>query len=151
LILCDTKAAADSPEARAARETMAAEVIEQGSVSVAEALIPKLFAAASLHEHAGEVARVGEMIAATDPHTIAGLQRGMARRADATAWLPEIDLPSLLVVGAHDGISPVAEMQQMAASMPQAELVVVPQAGHLAPLENPAYVNHALRRFLAAH
>ena len=65
-----------------------------------------------------------------------------------TAGLSEIRVPTLVVVGEQDAISSVAEMQDIAQKIPDAELVVIPGAGHMSPLEYPDVFNAALKRFL---
>ena len=74
----------------------------------------------------------------------------MAQRADVTGLLPEIDVPTLVVCGQYDAISTVEEMRGIATRIPAARFVEVPGAGHMAPLENPAVVNGAIRSFLNA-
>jgi pimeloyl-ACP methyl ester carboxylesterase len=72
----------------------------------------------------------------------------MARRADFTAELPRIRCPTLLIVGESDVITPAADMQEIAKSVPNAEFKIIPQAGHMAPLEQPEAVNAAIAGFL---
>jgi 3-oxoadipate enol-lactonase len=86
----------------------------------------------------------------TVPAGIAAVLRGMAQRADVTGLLPEIDVPTLVVCGQHDAISTVEEMRGIATRIPAARFVEVPDAGHMAPLENPDIVNEAIRSFLDA-
>ena len=85
---------------------------------------------------------------AASPAGLAAALRGMAARPDVTAWLPQIGLPALVAVGEVDKISPPDEMRGIAAALPAARFVLIPQAGHMAPLENPAAFNAALREFL---
>jgi pimeloyl-ACP methyl ester carboxylesterase len=66
-----------------------------------------------------------------------------------TSLLPQIDVPTLLIVGSEDAISPPQEMRSMAAAIPNSTLVEIADAGHMAPLEEPAAVNTALEHFLA--
>ena len=72
----------------------------------------------------------------------------MARRPDMTKSLATIHVPALVVVGEHDAISSVEEMRGIAEQIPDAKLVVIPEAGHMSPLENPAAFNAAIERFL---
>lgn len=74
---------------------------------------------------------------------------GRASRLAASDYLSQIALPTLVAVGEHDAISTVDEMRGMARAISGAELVVIPDAGHMSPLENPAAFNAALERFLA--
>jgi len=84
----------------------------------------------------------------TDPQGIAAALLGMAERPDVTGQLPALDVPTLLVCGEHDVISPPTEMEQISAKMPQSHFVEIAGAGHMAPLEQPAAVNAAIRAFL---
>jgi pimeloyl-ACP methyl ester carboxylesterase len=149
LVLCDTRAAADSSEAAANRLKVAEQVLAEGAEVVANAMTPKLFSKRTASEQPETVAAMRRVMAATKPAAIAAAQRGMAARADSTALLPTIRVPTLVVVGAEDAIAPVDEMRGMAAAIPGAEFVIVPDAGHMAPLENPAAFNAALEKFLA--
>lgn len=149
LVLCDTRAAADAPEAQAQRRKMARHVLEHGTAALAEAMLPRLVSPATAAARPELVELLRGMIAAAPPAGVAAAQEGMAAREDATALLPSIGVPTLLVVGSEDVISPAAEMAAMAERVPGARLVVVPGAGHMAPLEAPATVNAALAEFLA--
>ena len=90
------------------------------------------------------------MIAATPQAGAAAAQHGMAARPDVSAWLRNPRVPTLLVVGADDAISPPDEMRAIAQAIPGASLQVIEDAGHMAPMENPAAVNRAIDEFLAA-
>ena len=148
LILCDTRSTADTPEARRDRLRMAEGVVEWGVKRIADAMIPKLFAPATKERQPKLVEQVRAMIVATDPQVIAAAQRGMAERPDMTDALPQIEVPTLVVVGHDDALSPPAEMQAIAEAIPHAQFVEVPEAGHLAPMENVPVVNEAIRQFL---
>ena len=149
LILCDTRAVADSPEAAAGRHQLADRVLVEGAQVVAESMIPKLFAPQSLERNAEFVTATREVILRTRPEGIAAALRGMAKRKDVTADLGQIDVPTLVICGQHDVISTPTEMQQIAAAIPGAEYVEIPGAGHMTPLENPASVNAKIGQFLA--
>ncbi|HUY88226.1 MAG TPA: alpha/beta fold hydrolase [Pirellulales bacterium] len=149
LVLCDTRAAADSAAAAAHRRKLGEQVLAEGAEPVADAMLPKLFAPRTAAEKPEVLAAARRVMAATHPVAIAAAQRGMAERPDSTALLPTISTPTLVVVGAEDAISPLDEMRGMAAAIPGAEFVVIPNAGHMAPLENPAAFNAALEKFLA--
>jgi 3-oxoadipate enol-lactonase len=150
LILCDTRAAADTAEAAAGRLKTAEKVEREGAQVVADAMLPKLFAARAATEQPQVVEATRQTMLATPPAGIAAALRGMAQRPDMTAELPRIDVPALVVVGAEDVISPLQEMHTMADAMPRARFVEVPGAGHMAPLEAPQAVNAAMSDFLRA-
>ncbi|MEO8496540.1 MAG: alpha/beta fold hydrolase [Planctomycetota bacterium] len=148
LILCDTRAAADSEDAARGRGEMAKRVLSEGSTIIAEAMLPKLFAESTIREQADIVEATRQVMQATAPMTVAGALRGMAQRPDMTSELPKIDVPTLVICGEHDAIVPVAEMRSIADVLPNASFVAVPRSGHMAPLEAPEAVNAAIRSFL---
>jgi pimeloyl-ACP methyl ester carboxylesterase len=74
----------------------------------------------------------------------------MAARPDITSLLPTIKLPTLLIGGVEDAISPPGEMRTIAAAIPGAQFVEIPDAGHMTTMENPIAVNDALLQFLVA-
>jgi pimeloyl-ACP methyl ester carboxylesterase len=149
LVLCDTRAVADTPDAAAGRLKTAEKVTTEGSRVVAGAMLPKLFAAGTAAKQPELVAAVERTMRAASPAGIAAALRGMAARPDVTAWLPQIDVPALVAVGEEDQISPPDEMRAIAAALPAARFVLIADAGHMAPLENPTAFNAALREFLA--
>jgi pimeloyl-ACP methyl ester carboxylesterase len=148
LVQCDTKATADSDEARGGRLKMAEHVAEWGSGRVAEMMGPKLFAPATFEKQPKVVAAVRTVVERTPPAGIAAAQRGMAARPDVTSMLATINVPTLVLVGEHDAISPPAEMKDVAGAIPGAEFVVIPRAGHMTTMEEPGAVNSALVRFI---
>ena len=148
LIICDSRAAADTAEAAANRLKMADIVLREGPEPVAWAMMPKLFAKCSDDHCPAVIAKVREMVMTTNPVAIAAAHRGMAVRPDMTAWLPSLKMPTLILCGEHDAISPAAEMKSIADLIPNAEFVQIPNAGHMAPMEQPELVNAAIRRFV---
>jgi pimeloyl-ACP methyl ester carboxylesterase len=109
---------------------------------------PKLFAPATFQTMPEVVKAVRGVVERTPPAGIAAAQRGMAARPDVTGLLPTISVPTLVIVGEHDAISPPAEMKSIAAAIPGAQFVVIPAAGHMSTMENPAAVNEALLGFV---
>jgi len=148
LIQCDTKAVADTPEGVEKRHRMAKTVMEHGSEAIATAMLPNLFSPVTSERQQAAIDEMRQTILNTSPHGIAAAALGMAERPDVTPQLSSIDVPTLLIVGEDDQISTVDEMQGIAEAMPQAQLVTVPDAGHMSPLENPEKVNAAIREFL---
>lgn len=148
LILCDTRAAADAPEVAEQRRVNAERVLREGPGFFAEMMIPRLFAPKALGGSSQIVDDMRRVMLGTPPETIAAALRGMAERVDARPWLAEIRVPTLVVVGQEDALSPPSEMEPMAAAIAGSKFVVIPEAGHLAPLENPSAVTAAIRDFL---
>jgi pimeloyl-ACP methyl ester carboxylesterase len=149
LVLCDTRAAADTPAAAAARLTLADRVLLEGPEPLVEIMLPRLFGAATCRQRPDVVEELQSVMMGTDPRGIAAAARGMAERPDMTGLLGQIACPTLVVVGQHDAISPPAEMRGMAEAIPGAKFVEIPDVGHMSPLENPTAVNAALAEFLS--
>jgi pimeloyl-ACP methyl ester carboxylesterase len=147
LILCDTKAAPDTPEAKQARLEAADRLEREGTRFLAETMLPKLFGQ-QLSSPSEYVQETSAVILRTDPRACAAAQRGMAARADYRPELGRIDLPTLVLCGEKDIISPPQEMREIAAAIPRARYIEVPAASHMAPLERPQPVNAALDSFL---
>lgn len=150
LILCDTRAVADSEEAARGRRQTAQRVLAEGSQVVADSMEPRLFCEQTRRDNGALVAAARQVMLAARPATVAAALRGMAERPDVSGDLPQIDKPTLVICGQHDVISTVDEMRGLATAMPHARFVVVPDAGHMPPLEQPARFNAALREFLLA-
>jgi 3-oxoadipate enol-lactonase len=109
---------------------------------------PKIFSPYTLQNRPHIVDSIQKLIERTDPRGIAAAARGMAQRPDFTAELQNISCPTLVVVGQDDAVSPVAEMQGIAQAIPGARFTVIPNAGHMSPLEQPDMVNAAIESFL---
>lgn len=148
LILADTKAGADGPEAAADRERIATEVEAAGSSAQLVSMLPKLLGTTTREQRPDVVAEVSAMIEAADPHAVAWAQRAMAGRPDSFSDLALVDVPALVIVGAQDALSPPTEARAMADAMPGARLVELPGAGHLSALETPEAFTAAVRDFL---
>jgi len=149
LVLQDTRAGADTEEARANRASLATRVLAEGASAAAEAFLPKLVGETTRRERPALVASLRERILATSPRGIANALSGLAARADSRETLPTITVPTLVLVGAEDVMTPPGEAATMAAAIPRARLDVIAGAGHLANLEDPVALNAALVAFLA--
>jgi 3-oxoadipate enol-lactonase len=148
LVLCDTRAIADSPEAAQGRHTLAEKTEKEGTAPVAAAMMPKLFAPHSLETAKEATEAVRQSILNNQPAGVAAALRGMAARPDMTASLPAIAVPTLVIVGQEDAISTVDEMRGIAKAIGGAEFVVIPHSGHMTPVESPAEFNEAIEQFL---
>jgi len=153
LVLADTKLEADTPEARTARADLAAKVARLGQGIVADAMVPRLLAtSAEARAAAGRAAIESDLRAAILRQPVATIQAALAAlaaRPDMTAAIRDVRVPTLLVVGAEDAITPPACVDAAIAVLPHARSLVVPHAGHMAPLESPATFNRAVLEFLA--
>lgn len=148
LVLADTRAGADSEEARANRATLGETVRREGARAAADAFLPKLVGDSTRAERPELVERLRQIILKTPPSGIADALAGLGARADSVPTLREIRVPTLVLCGSEDTLTPVAESEAMRRAIGGARLEVIPKAGHLANLENPQAFNGALRSFL---
>jgi YbgC/YbaW family acyl-CoA thioester hydrolase len=151
LVLMDTRAEADSPEARKGRDAAMARAREGGAGAIADAMLPKLLARSTAAANPGLVRRVREIMERTPVAGILGALTALKERPDSFPLLPTLgNIPVLVLVGDDDQITPRDRAQAMADAIPGARLVVVPGAGHLTPMEQPETTNRVLTEFLEA-
>jgi 3-oxoadipate enol-lactonase len=149
LILADTRAGADAPAARQTRLDTVEQVKQHGSKPAADAMLPRLLTEATRQSRPDLVEFAHAMMLRQSPAGVIGAQLGMAERPDSTPALPTINVPTLAVFGDQDVITPAeTEGRNLAAAIPGAQLVVIPNAGHLANLEQPEAFNVAVREYL---
>jgi pimeloyl-ACP methyl ester carboxylesterase len=149
LILCGTRADADSAAKVADRRKLAEETMQRGSQVVADAFSPKLLAKQTRDAQWNKEAEIVKTLRRQDATSIAATSLGLGERADMTSRLASIDVPTLVVSGEEDLLTPPDVMRAMATAIPGAEFVSIPDAGHLAPFEQPEPVNAAIRLFLS--
>jgi pimeloyl-ACP methyl ester carboxylesterase len=149
LILADTRMTADTPEGRAGREKMQADLAQGGARAVADAMLPKLIGETTKTEQPDLADAVRLLIEANRPAAISGAIDAMKSRPDRTELLSRTAAPALVICGAEDAITPVADSEAMTQTLPNATLEVIPRAGHLSNLEQPAAFNAALQSFLS--
>lgn len=150
LMLLDTKSEADSAEAAEGREASAKAIVEAGTASsVVEGMVPKLFAESTLKDNRELVERFRALMLDTPAAGVIGALRGMAVRPDQTGRLGEIKIPSLVIAGEHDAVTPPEGARRMAQALPSSQFEIIAGAGHLSPCENPEAVNAAILKFLS--
>ena len=152
VILVATKLEADSAEARAGRTDLAAKVGRLGLGILADAMIPRLLADSAEARRAPGRADVESLlrrtILAQRVETVQTALAALGARPDMTEPLRQLRPPALLVAGAEDAITPPECLQAAEAIIPRAKLLIVPAAGHMVPLEQPAVFNAAVLEFL---
>lgn len=148
LVLLDTKAEADTPDAKANRDRMAAIARREGSAAIAALLFPKMLAP----EHSGSdhplARRLMEIMTACPAETMAQALMAMRDRDDYTSDLARSEVPVLVVAGEHDVITPPSPAEALAGRCPRGRFRQIAGAGHMAPLERPVAVAEAIRSFV---
>lgn len=148
LVLADTRPQADTEEAKQTRAQQAEKALSQGMGGIADAMLPKLLTPETVSKRPEVVKRVRDMMMRTKPEGAAAALLGMAARDDQTSLLGEIDVPTLILVGRDDAITPVADSETMHREIAGSQLEVVEGAGHVSNFEQTAVFNHALTGFL---
>lgn len=148
LILMNTRADADGPEARVRREELVRQVQERGTHSLVDAMLPKLLSPDGLAGMPGVVSAVRAMISAASPAGVTSALRAMKERGDSTPSLSDIGVPTLVVAGRDDQLVSLEQSQAMAERIRGAQLKVIPGAGHLVPMEQPVATTRVVAEFL---
>lgn len=148
LVLCNTRAEADTDDARRGREELAQLALERGTEAVGERLLPRLLAAATRADQPEVVEQYREMVRRVSVPGMVGALSAMRDRPDSTPLLAQIRVPTLVVVGSEDQVTPPAVAEAMVRAIPGAELAVIEGAGHLPSLEQALVTSRVLEGFL---
>lgn len=146
--LFSTRAAADTPEQAAGRMKLVDKLRTEGIEVLMTASLPKLIGRTTAASKPGLVKDVETMIRAASPDGVIDALRAMAQRRDSTLILPGLACPVLIVAGEEDALIPAQESQGMAKAIKNATLEIIPQAGHLANLEQPEEFHHRVSSWL---
>lgn len=149
LVLMDTRAGNDSAEARERRDQMIALARSRGSEAVADAMITGMVGKRTREKCPEVVDDVHRMLESAPVEGVVGALESLRDRPDSTATLETIDVPTLIVVGEDDVLTPPSEAALLHAGIRGSTLEVITGAGHVANVERPAAVNHVLTEFLA--
>ena len=151
MLLANTRAGADTPEAAERRATQAAAIRAGGLADFLDEMRGKLVGPTT-QANAPEVLRlIDDILATATVDGTAGMLEAMAARPDSTAQLGAAGVPVCIIAGAEDGLIPPAEAEVMHALLPSSELHVLPNSGHLSCLERPTLFNNTVDTFLARH
>jgi 3-oxoadipate enol-lactonase len=145
LVLADTRAEADTPEAAVWRFTLAQKVYKEGAKAVADDMGPKLL---SPKAKPALVEQVRAMILSTQISGIVGDLMAMVERPDSTPLLARIAFPTLVLVGQQDVLTTPEENKRIADDIKNARFEIIPKAGHMSNLEQPEAFNQAVAAFL---
>ncbi|MFD4549795.1 alpha/beta fold hydrolase [Streptomyces sp. NPDC058466] len=146
LVLADTFAAAETPEGKKVRNEMADRLLREGMRGYADEVLHKMVAP---YADAEVAAHVHRMMTSTPPEGAAAALRGRAERPDYRDLLTRVTVPALVVVGADDEYTPVADAVALHAALPDSTLHVVESAAHMPNLERAEEFNGVLADFLA--
>lgn len=148
LILAGTRARPDDEETQSRRNAAVSKIKQKGLDIFIEEMLPSLFAPGTLEEDEELVDYVRDMIMHTSPEGAIAALRGMKERADSLPLLPSIEVPTIVVHGEDDQIVPVAEAEEMHDLLPNSDLFIIEEAGHLVSMEQPDVFNGIVAEFL---
>ena len=146
--LCNTKAPADNPDARAGRLQAANDVLERGIGPFLESMVPRLLGKTTRETRPDLVDGALRMMRQMSPEDIAQVQRGMAERPDSVETLKTINVPTLLITGDEDVLTGVSEAELMHRHISGSQMRVIQKAGHYSPWEQPEEATRVIRQFL---
>lgn len=149
LVLADTRPAADSPEGLEGRKAAAEFVTANGVSSWAQQVLPKFVGATTMASRPAVVREVRRMVEAAPAPVVIDLLHALATRGNSQDLLESITVPTLVVTGVEDEITPAAEAGEWSARIVGAQIVEIASAGHLANMERPDAFNFAVASFLA--
>ena len=148
LILADTRAGQDDTIAQANRTKAVALVNEKGSAALFEGMVPKVLCDATRDGKPEIVKRMKSIAAGQRAVSVAAALAALRDRPDANPGLKAIAVPTLVLVGEYDAVTPPLAAANLSAQIRACKLVHIPDAGHLSNVENPDVFNAAVRAFL---
>ncbi|MGA2973387.1 MAG: alpha/beta fold hydrolase [Candidatus Bathyarchaeia archaeon] len=148
LILADTQAKADSNEAKLKRAATIKSVKANGVNAYAEAFVKSVFAPQTFTSDMAAVEKIRQVIRANSSLGICGALLALASRTDTTEALSSIRVPTLILVGEHDLLTPPSASEEMHSRIPNSEIHVIPNAAHLSNLENSDEFNIHVLNFV---
>ena len=148
LILCDTKAEADDDAARLKRAAGINQINTEGLIKFVDAFVTNCFAEETPKEQEKMFLTTLFKAHKHDPIGVKGAIIAIMSRTDTTSFLHKINIPTLVLCGSFDKLTPPTVMRAMSEKIPGSEFAIIPQAGHMTPLENPECVNDLIEGFL---
>jgi 3-oxoadipate enol-lactonase len=150
LVLADTRAGADTDEARDKRRALVEVARTRGSGAVADGQITGMLGKTTRDKRPALIDELHRMMEAVPIEGIVGALEAMMARVDSTDTLATIDVPTLIVVGGEDVLTPPSEAEILHEAIRGSRLEVIEHAGHVSNMERPAAFNHVLSEFLAS-
>lgn len=148
VVLCDTRSEADNNEGKLKRAAGIKRISTEGLAPFVKDFITNCFGDFFKQNKREELEKIIQDSSKFDPLGVKGSLLAMLSRTDTTLSLDKINLPTLVICGEQDALTPPAVMKVMFHKIPNAEFVEIKNAGHMTPIENPEEVNVAISNFL---
>lgn len=148
LILCDTKSMADDNQGKLKRAAGIKEINGPGKGNFVEQFVKNCFAEKFIKENEQAYLEVLNRSKQNSSAGLKGCLLAMAARTDTTSYLPKISIPTLLICGKEDKLTPPDGMKKMADQIKNSKFVEVEEAAHMTPIEKPEMVTVAIKKFI---
>ena len=151
MILADTRPQPDTRQAREGRLRLREVLAHEGPTGVAEQMLPKLLSERTRRERPDIVDHTRRIAVSNQSRAIDAAIIAMMDRQDSTRDLARISCATLVIAGADDSVTPIADAESMHLAIPRSILTIIPDAAHLSNVEQPEAFSKALSDFLVAH
>lgn len=148
-ILCDTRSEADNNEGKLKRAAAIKRINTEGLAPFSKDFITNCFADSFRQNRSEELNKIIEKSSTFNSVGVKGCLLAMLSRTDTTQFLTQIKIPTLLICGENDTLTPPSVMKEMFHKIPTSEFAEIKNSGHMTPIENPDEVNKALLNFLS--
>jgi 3-oxoadipate enol-lactonase len=148
LVLCDTRSEDDSNEVKIKRAVNARNVKIYGMKKFANKFLPTVLTEQNVHKKTEVWRHLYDVIERNSANAMAGIMIALAGRTNSTPFLPNIKIPTLIMVGQFDELTPPSCSISMKEKISDSELHIIPNAAHMSNAENSEEFNKILRKFL---
>jgi pimeloyl-ACP methyl ester carboxylesterase len=148
-ILCDTRPESDTNEGKLKRAAAIKLINTNGVKEFVSGFVPNCFSEKFMKENSDIYLAIVERSMASNPIAVKGCLLAMAGRTDTTNTVSNYKIPVLVLCGDNDKLTPPSVMKSMADKIPASKFRIVPNAGHMSPVENPIFVNEQISDFLS--
>lgn len=148
-ILCDTKSDADTDKEKLIRASKINQINVEGLDKFVESFVPNCFSDLTIKNKPELFNDVLNKSKQHNPIGVKGALFAMLSRTSTKKFLKKIDFPTLILVGKYDKLTPPKTMRKIAESILHSEFKIVPNAGHMTPIENPEFVTKSIKDFLS--
>ncbi|MBK7379638.1 MAG: alpha/beta fold hydrolase [Ignavibacteriales bacterium] len=149
-ILCDTRSESDTNEGKLKRAAAIKLINTNGVKEFASGFVPNCFSENFMKHNSDIYLAIVERSMASNPIAVKGCLLAMSGRTDTSSSLSTLKIPVLVLCGDDDKLTPPSVMKSMADKIPASKFSIVPNAGHMSPVENPDFVNKQINSFLAS-
>jgi 3-oxoadipate enol-lactonase len=148
IILSDTQCIADSIEVKEKRYKAIRQIESEGLQKFADDFVKSVFCDETLEKRKDLVEETKKIILSTSPQTITGTLHALAQRRESCSLVKRISIPSLILCGKKDNVTPVTQSELLFNSITNSKMHTIENAGHLANLEQPEDFNEHVRNFV---